>query len=49
MNEPTFWQNLRAWLKEEKTRFDFVDRLRAILLLAAVMVIVKLLLDLLYR
>lgn len=49
MNEPTFWQNLCAWLKEEKTRFDVVDRLRALLLLAAVMYIVKLLLDVLYR
>lgn len=47
MNNPTFWQNLKAWLKDEKTRFDIKDRLQALIFLIAVMWAVKLLLDLL--
>lgn len=49
MNKYSFWQNLRAWLNEEKTRFDIVDRLRALLFLIAVMWVIKLLLDLIYE
>lgn len=44
-NDDSFWQNLRAWLKDEKTRFDIIDRLRALLLLLTVMWLIKLLLD----
>ncbi|WP_156478707.1 hypothetical protein [Anaerosporomusa subterranea] len=49
MSKYSFWQNLRAWLNEEKTRFDIVDRLRALLFLIAVMWVIKLLLDLVYK
>ena len=49
MSKYSFWQNLRAWLSEEKTRFDIVDRLRALLFLIAVMWVIKLLLDLVYK
>ena len=49
MSKYSFWQNLRAWLNEEKTRFDIVDRLRALLFLIAVMWVIKLLLDQVYK
>ena len=45
MSNYTFWQNLKAWLKEEKTIFDIVDRLQALLLLVVVMWAIKMLLD----
>ncbi|MDU4961914.1 MAG: hypothetical protein E6X17_14770 [Sporomusaceae bacterium] len=44
-----FWRNFRAWLRDEKTRFDMIDRLRALLFLVAVMWLVKQLLDLLLQ
>jgi hypothetical protein len=49
MSKYSFWQNLRAWLNEEKTRFDMIDRLRALLFLIAVMWVIKLLLDRIYK
>ena len=49
MSKYSFWQNLLAWLKEEKTRFDIKDRTRALLLLLAIMWLLKLLLDLFYQ
>lgn len=44
-----FWKNLWAWLKDEKTRFDIIDRLRALLFLVAIMWTLKILLDLIYQ
>ena len=44
-----FLRHLLAWLKEEKTRFDIIDRLRALVFLAAVMWGIKLLLDLILQ
>lgn len=49
MNKYSFWQNLWAWLKDEKTRFDMIDRLRALLFLIAIMWVIKILLDLVYK